>query len=98
MHDGAFTTLTAVLEHYSRATTSALNYNPGQLPVLYQPLVDTDVGRNQERVDALDPALNPPPTLGAQEIADLLEFLSALDDPTPPPAAPSSVASGLPVD
>lgn len=99
MHDGAFTTLGAVLRHYRDPGNSLLNYDANQLPALFRPLVDADATRNQARIAALPPVLRGGLPIDDQQIAQLQAFLEALTDPaarTPAPV-PASVPSGLPV-
>ena len=101
MHDGAFVTLQAAVQHHLDPATSLANYDPSQLPPLYQSTFDTDPGRNAARLAAVDPLLGAPLSLGPDDVTDILNFLAALSDTgaigSLPSAVPGSVPSGLTV-
>jgi cytochrome c peroxidase len=100
MHDGAFATLTRVLQHYRNPTQSLLGYQPAlELPAFFQPLFDASAAEDSARLAAIDPRIGNGIPLSDAQIADVVSFLQALTDPaaTTPPAPPASVASGLPV-
>jgi len=100
MHDGAFTTLAAAIQHHLDARTSLLTYNPAQqgLP----PDLTGPTGPTAPLLAALDPLLAPPITLTASEFNDLLAFVrDALLDPRARPQdlrklIPSALPSGHP--
>src|SRR5579883_2090194 len=100
MHDGAFASLTRVLQHYRDPARSLLGYQPAlELPAFFQPLFDSNAAEDSARLAAIDPRIGNGIPLSDAEIADVVAFLQALTDPaaTTPPAPPPSVASGLPV-
>ena len=79
MHNGAFETLEAVVDHYSNVENSINNY---VIPTNYQQHydavieVDTDEDRNQERIDQIsDDRLKAGLNLTPADRADLVEFL-----------------------
>jgi cytochrome c peroxidase len=99
MHDGAFTSLEAVIRHHIDPAASLLSYDPTQTvgPAIY--FLDPDQFI-QRLVDAIDPTLAVP-ELSDAEIADLVAFLGALTDPAASELEhliPARVPSGLPVD
>ncbi len=100
MHDGAYTTLAAVMRHYDNPVGSLRNYDAGQLAPLFRPLVDTDTVREQARADALSNILRPPPRLDGDDVNDLVAFMHALTDERSRDLSgevPATVPSGLPV-
>ncbi|MCA8926142.1 MAG: cytochrome-c peroxidase [Planctomycetes bacterium] len=101
MHDGAFTDLRVAVQHHLNPQFSLNNYNVGQLPAVFQPLLDLDPARTQARISAVDPTLLPPVFLTNAQLDDLIEFLRALSDSASIAALandqPPSVPSGLPV-
>jgi cytochrome c peroxidase len=100
-HDGAFSDLGSVVRHYRNPGDSLLNYDPAaNLPAFFEALVDTDVTRNQARIAAVSPIVGTGIRMNGGEIADLVAFLQALEDPAAvtPVAVPATVASGLAVD
>ena len=100
MHDGAYTSLAAVMRHYDNPIQRLLNYDATQLAPLLRPLVDRDAGRNQDRADALSGILRPPPNLTANDVSDLVAFMHALTDEGSRDLSglvPTSVPSGLTV-
>lgn len=100
MHDGAFTSLEAVIAHYDNPVASLQNYDASQLAPLLRATVDRNVTRNQARADALSNILRPAPRIDAQDVQRLAAFLRALTDPASRDLSaeiPSAVPSGLPV-
>ena len=100
-HDGAFNDLGAVLRHYRNPGNSLLNYDPSaHLPTFFQSMVDTDITRNQARIAAVSPIVGGGIPMNNGQIADLIAFMEALEDPAAatPVAVPASVPSGLSVD
>jgi cytochrome c peroxidase len=99
MHDGAFTTLRAVLVHHLDPATRLSQYDPAQLAGAreYPP----DAARDAQRIAQLDPRLASAIALSPAEIDALLAFLDGgLTDPAPVAPvgfAPARVPSGLPV-
>ncbi len=99
-HDGAYTTLDAVVRHYDNPVANLFNYDPTQLTLLMQPTVDLNGGRNQARADALANQLRRPNPLSDLDVQRLVAFLNALTDIGSLDLAsevPASVPSGLPV-
>lgn len=79
MHNGAFDTLEAVVDHYSNVSFSINNY---VIPASYQQhyddnlVVDTNAARNQERLDQIsDARLKNSLNLNPTDKAHLVEFL-----------------------
>ena len=79
MHDGAFETLEAVVNHYNNVTSSLNNYT---LPSSYQShyqltlIVDTNASRNQTRLNQIDNrAIRNGLNLTTQEKTNLVDFL-----------------------
>ena len=96
-HAGAYTSLEAVVRHHLDPAQGLLNYDPAQLPTLFQPTVDTT--HNTARLSALSPHLTAV-TLTDDEMGDLMAFLHAMTSPsslTLIQDVPDSVPSGLPV-
>lgn len=99
MHDGAFTDLRAAVVHMVDPEASFMAYDGSELPLAFQATVDRDTGRNQARMEALDPVATPVP-LTDEEIDELVAFLHALTDPASLNLLgdiPPTVPSGLPV-
>ncbi len=98
-HDGAFSSLEAVIRHHMDPAASLTSYDPTQTvgPAIY--FLDPDQFI-QRLIDAIDPTLAVP-DLSDAEIADLVAFLGALTDPAASDLGhliPERVPSGLPVD
>jgi cytochrome c peroxidase len=99
MHDGAFTSLEAVIRHHVDPEDSLTGYDVGQAigPTIH--FLDPASFR-QAILNNLDPMLDVP-ELSDDEIADLVAFLESLTDPAARDLAalvPESVPSGLLVD
>jgi cytochrome c peroxidase len=98
-HDGAFSSLEAVIRHHMDPEASLRSYDPAQTvgPAIY--FLDPEQFI-QRLIDAIDPALAVP-NLSDNEVADLIAFLEALTDPAAAELEhliPDRVPSGLPVD
>ena len=98
-HDGAFSSLEAVIRHHMDPEASLRSYDPAQTvgPAIY--FLDPEQFI-QRLIDAIDPALAVP-NLSDNEIADLIAFLEALTDPAAAELEhliPDRVPSGLPLD
>ena len=101
MHDGAYTTLEAVVRHYVAPEASLRTYDASQLSPLLQPLVDADPFRQDARAQAISPIVRNGVSLSAADVNDLVAFLEALTDETArdvTAAEPARVPSGLPID
>jgi cytochrome c peroxidase len=102
MHDGAYTTLEAVVRHHNNPVTGLNSYDPTQLPAAFAATVDTDPTRQAARIAAIDPLLQNQTPLSASDVSDIVAFLNALTDTQSvaraQAAKPTSVPSGLPVD
>jgi cytochrome c peroxidase len=100
MHNGAFTTLEAVVRHHLNPAASLEAYDPKQLSLVLQ-----DTCQNQPEVLAAilstkDSLATEQAQLSDQDVQDLLAFLDALTSPGALDLAdtiPASVPSGLPV-
>lgn len=79
MHDGAFDTLEAVVEHYNNIPASLARYTiPAKYQSFYQLtlVLDQNAARNQQRLNQIDNgALRNGLRLTTQEKADLVNFL-----------------------
>ncbi|MBI3242320.1 MAG: VCBS repeat-containing protein [Chloroflexi bacterium] len=100
MHNGAFTTLEAVVRHHLNPAASLQGYDPAQLAIVLQ-----DTCQNQPEVLAAilatkSDVASEQTQLSDQEMQDLLAFLNALTSPSAlqlENTIPASVPSGLPV-
>ncbi len=106
LHNGAYTTLSAVLSQHLDPATALRNYDAAQLPSELRGSVWTDgssaagVLRTALVLKTLDPLVRAPRTVSAAERQDLLAFLDALTDPAAVDLSaqtPATVPSGLPV-
>ena len=98
MHTGAFSSLEAVVRHYTNPSASQLSYDASQLPLGFQGLVDRDPVRAQGRLGRVDPVIGAGIPLAPEQVTDVVAFLRALSDPSGPAPVPAQVPSGLPVD
>ncbi len=101
LHNGAYSSLEAVIAHHLDAAGAMASYDATQLPVYLQDTVQTDPAVQSDVLQSLDPRLITPRTLTGEQTADLLAFLAALTDPAAADLGhlvPESVPSGLPVD
>lgn len=102
-HAGTYASLDAVVRHHLDPVASLRRYDASQTVLPGQPF-ETDIRLMAvpSEIDAIAAANTlKPTTLTAAEIADLISFLTALDDPTSQTGrlgVPVSVPSGLPVD
>jgi cytochrome c peroxidase len=101
MHNGAYATLEAVIEHYNDVPKALRNYDPSQLA----PAVRAMYHGEQSTIDAVlstvDFRLRQPLNLTATEKGELLAFLKSLTDPAARDlsgVAPARVPSGLPLN
>ena len=99
MHNGAFTSLEAVVRHYADARTSLERYDPTQLRADIQAMHHGDPATRQLIVSTLDPRMVP---LGISDVQvpQIVAFLRSLTDPAArnlQSLIPDRVPSGLPV-
>jgi len=100
MHNGAFSTLAAVMTHYNNVPQSLASYDASQLPAALQGTVHTDQTTLNAILATLDPKVIPPLGLTQGELDDVVAFMQSLTDPTAldqTGEVPSTVPSGLPV-
>src|SRR5437870_1099729 len=100
MHDGAFSTLEAVLHHYNDVPRALREYDASQLPPALQPMYHGDAATISAVLTNLDGRLLAPLDLSEVEIQELVAFLKALTDPSARDLTaliPARVPSGLPV-
>jgi len=100
MHDGAFITLRAAVEHVLDPAPSLRNYDPTQLAPDMQGTCQNDDATLNAILRNLDPDVATPILLPPQDIDRLVTFLEALTDPQAADlsaSVPVSVPSGLPV-
>jgi cytochrome c peroxidase len=101
MHNGAYQTLEAVVEHYNNVQKALREYDAAQLPAAVRPLYHGE----QSTIDAVwgtvDSRLRQPLNLTDAEKAELVAFLKSFTDPAARDLsgiAPARVPSGLPVN
>ncbi|MCA8913301.1 MAG: c-type cytochrome, partial [Planctomycetes bacterium] len=100
MHNGAFTTLQEVVNHYRNKAQSTNGFT-GQNMVQAADLASTLLPTNNVLQTPSQLFLNVPGNLTAQQVNDIVAFLNALTDPDAVNRLneiPTSVPSGLPVD
>jgi cytochrome c peroxidase len=101
MHNGAFTSLEAVVRHYSNVQSSINNYDASQLRPDIRATHHGDPATTQAIVSSLDPRVIAPLGFSNEEIAQVVAFLRSLTDPDARNLArdiPTRVPSGLPVE
>ena len=81
MHDGAYTSLRAVVEHYRDPGKSLTDYDKGQLSPELSVEVHVEEQLREGVLETLDPIVAQSLELSEQEVDDLLAFLGALSDP-----------------
>lgn len=100
MHNGAFTTLTEVVNHYRNKAQSTNNFT-GLNMVQAADLAPTLLPTNNVLQTPSQLFLNVPGNFTQQQVNDIVAFLESLTDPAAVNRLsdiPSSVPSGLPVD
>ena len=100
MHNGAYATLEAVVEHYNDVPRSLREYDVSQLDPSLRASHHADQATINAILASLDGRLRLPLELTDAELADLVAFLEALTDPSARDLSalvPASVPSGLPV-
>ncbi|MEA2009404.1 MAG: cytochrome c peroxidase [Actinomycetota bacterium] len=99
-HDGAFSSLEAVIRHHMDPETSLASYDVAQAVGPSLQFVNRDRYLDP-LLASVDPLLEAIPNLTDEQITDLVAFLNALTDPAAmnlDHLVPESVPSGLPVD
>jgi cytochrome c peroxidase len=100
MHDGAFTTLDAVVRHYNNAEQALKTYDVSQLDPRLQAQYHGDAATVNAILTAAFPQIRQPLGLTDQELNQLVVFLKSLTDPAARNLSgliPASVPSGLAV-
>ncbi len=101
MHDGAYSTLEATIQHHLDPVASLRNYDPAvHLQTELQDTFQDDEALIEQMLANLDPLLAKPQSLSAEEIAYLIAFLESLTDPAVAEldrVIPENVPSGLAV-
>ncbi len=100
MHDGAFTTLEAVVRHHLDPRASLERYTGSELDEPFRSTLDRDPERRKAALAALDPLLRERVALSDADVKAVVAFLEALTDPAArrPIDVPRHVPSRLPVD
>ena len=105
-HNGAFNSLEAVVRHHLDPLESLMNYDPTQIVMPPRPDLDAQdliAYNNPDITEGIADAIEiepPKHPLSEQNIADLLDFLHALTDPSAGDLralVPTRVPSGLPM-
>jgi cytochrome c peroxidase len=100
MHDGAFTTLDAVVHHYNDIEKTLRNYDVSQLDPRLRAQYQGDPATIDAILAATSPFIRQPLGLTEDELHRLVAFLQSLTDPAARDLTaliPTSVPSGLPV-
>jgi cytochrome c peroxidase len=100
MHDGAYTTLEAAVRHYLDPSASLAGYDPSVLRPELQGTYLNAPEQLEGILQTLDERVATPLTLSDADVADVVEFLRSLTDPSAADLGalvPASVPSGLPV-
>lgn len=100
MHNGAYATLDAVLDHYSDVAKALVTYDVMQLPPELRSMHHGDAATVAALLQNLDLRVPTPGDLTTEDRRLLLAFLKALTDPAArdlSSLAPARVPSGLPI-
>ena len=100
MHNGAYATLEAVIDHYDDVPTALREYDVSQLDPSLRASHHGDEAAISAILERLDHRLSQPLELTVAEKQKLIAFLKALTDPSARSLAgiaPTSVPSGLPM-
>lgn len=100
MHDGAYTTLEAVVHHYNNVDSALKSYDVSQLDPALRATYHGDAATISALLSSIDSRLQQPLGLSEDELKTLVAFLKSLTDPGARDMSaviPSSVPSGLPV-
>lgn len=103
LHNGAFSTLEAVIEHHLDPEKSLREYDTAvHLPPDLRGTFQNDPALLDELLQTVDPQLAPTRNLSSREVQQLIAFLEALTDPGMAEKVaylvPTAVPSGLSVD
>lgn len=100
MHDGAYTTLDAVVSHYNNVDSAMKAFTATELAPAYQSSYRGDAATITQVLSTVDFRLRAPLRLSAEEQRQIVAFLKSLTDPSARDLSslvPASVPSGLPV-
>ena len=100
MHNGAYPTLEAVVRHYNNVDSAVKAYDVNQLPPSLRSSYHGDAATVSALLTSLDPRLQQPIRLTADEQKQIVAFLKSLTDVSARDLAgiaPATVPSGLPV-
>lgn len=100
MHNGAYPTLEAVVEHYSDVLVAATSYDTSQIDPALRHMAHLDDVTVDRVLTNLDPRLRQRLNFTDEEKRDLVAFLKSLTDPAARDLSalvPAAVPSGLPV-
>ena len=98
MHNGAYPSLEAVVRHYNNVDSAVKSYDVNQLPLSLRPSYHGDATTISSLLTSLDPRLQQPMRLTADEQRQIVAFLKSLTDPSArdlAAIAPAAVPSGL---
>jgi cytochrome c peroxidase len=101
MHNGAYPTLEAAVNHHLRPAAALRAYDGSHLLPELQGTLQSHPITIAAILETLDPRLSRPVSLTDRELSHLLAFLHALTDPAAADLShltPSRVPSGLPVN
>jgi len=101
MHNGAYATLEAVIDHYNNVPLALRTYDVSQLSPAVRPLHHGGDATNNAVLQTLDFRLRTPLNLTDAEKSELVAFLKSLTDPAARnlgAVAPARVPSGLPLN
>ena len=101
MHDGSYTELEAAVWHHLDVVASIQEYDVNQLSPELRDTFVNDRDSMRDMREGIDPILQNPISLSADEFEDLMAFMHALTDPAARDLShlvPDSVPSGHPVD
>ncbi len=109
MHNGAYDTLEAAVQHHLDVVVGLSEYDLSSLPVAYQHIYDELSDEDKAlladnegvMLDLVAPELEATTELSEAELADLMAFLHALTSPSALDLShtiPDSVPSGLPIE
>ena len=100
MHDGAYTTLEAVVSHYNNVDSAMKAFTAAELDAAYRSSYRGDAATIAQVLSTVDGRLRVPLRLSAEEQRQIVAFLKSLTDPSARDLSslvPASVPSGLSV-
>jgi cytochrome c peroxidase len=101
LHNGAYSSLEAVIQHHLRPAEALRDYDPANLPPPLQLSLQNHEVTQALILATLDENVAQPVALTGREIGQIAAFLEALTDPAARDLAyliPAGVPSGLPLD